>query len=135
MVTVQVFRQGLVIGIDHNNYNMKYILIILSLLSLPCHAQQIGDKQLHLMVGTSLGAWSYLASPKQEGIMPVAFCITGATLAGIAKEAYDRSQGMTFDKKDLKYTIAGGVISAVTIVTVKKIIHKNRIRKYKYYLR
>lgn len=114
---------------------MKNILIILSLLSLNCHAQQLSDKQLHFLMGTSLGAWSYLACPKQEGIMPVAFCLTGATLAGIAKEAYDKNQGMTFDKKDLKYTIAGGVISAVTIVTVKKLIRKNRIKKYKYYRR
>lgn len=114
---------------------MKYLLIILSLLSLPCHAQQLSDKQLHLIMGTSLGAWSYLASPKQDGIMPVAFCVTGATLAGIAKEAYDRNQGMIFDRKDLKYTIAGGVISAVTIVTVKKIIRKNRIRKINNYRR
>lgn len=109
-------------------------LIILLLFSLPCGAQ-INDKSLHLIMGTSLGAWSYLACPKQEGILPVAFCITGSALAGWGKEAYDRSQGMTFDKKDLKYTIAGGVISAVTIVTVKKIIRKNRVRKYKYYRR
>lgn len=114
---------------------MKYILTILSIISLNCHAQQLSDKQLHLMVGTSLGAWSYLACPKQEGIMPVAFCITGATLAGIAKESYDKHQGMTFDKKDLAYTVAGGVISAVTIVTVKKIIRKNRIRKINNYRR
>jgi hypothetical protein len=114
---------------------MRNLLIILSLLSLTCNAQQLNDKQLHLMVGTSLGAWSYLASPKQEGIIPVAFCITGATLAGWGKEAYDRSQGMTFDKKDLAYTIAGGVISAITIVTVKKIIRKNRIRKINNYRR
>lgn len=114
---------------------MRYLLIILSLLSLTCNAQQLNDKQLHLIMGTSLGAWSYLACPKQDGIMPVAFCITGATLAGIAKESYDKHQGMTFDKKDLAYTVAGGVISAVTIVTVKKIIRKNRIKKYKYYRR
>jgi len=37
---------------------------------------------------------------------------------------------MTFDKKDLAYTVAGGVISAVTIVAVKKVIHKRRIKKY-----
>lgn len=67
--------------------------------------------------------------------MPVAFCLTGATIAGVAKEAYDRSQGMTFDRKDLAYTIAGGVISAVTIVAVKKLIRKNRIKKYIYYRR
>lgn len=114
---------------------MRNLLIILSLLSLTCNAQQLNDKQLHLMVGTSLGAWSYLASPKQEGIIPVAFCVAGATLAGWGKEAYDRSQGMTFDKKDLAYTIAGGVISAITIVTVKKIIRKNRIRKINNYRR
>lgn len=114
---------------------MRNILIILLLFSLNCHAQQLNDKQLHLMMGTSFGAWSYVACPKQNGVLPVAFCLTGATLAGIAKEAYDKNQGMTFDKRDLKYTIAGGVISAVTIVTVKKIIRKNRIRKYKYYLR
>jgi hypothetical protein len=81
-------------------------------------------------MGTSLGAWSYLCSPKQEGIMPVAFCITGATLAGVVKESYDKHQGMTFDKKDLAYTVAGGIISAVTITAVKKIIRKNRIKKY-----
>ena len=114
---------------------MKYLLIILSFFSLTCHAQQLNDKQLHLIMGTSLGAWSYLASPKQEGVLPVAFCITGATLAGVVKESLDKHQGMTFDKKDLAYTVAGGVISAVTIVAVKKIIRKNRVKKYKYYKR
>jgi len=109
---------------------MRNLLIILSLLSLTCHAQQLNDKQLHLIMGTSLGAWSYLASPKQDGVLPVAFCITGATLAGVVKESYDKHQGMTFDKKDLAYTVAGGVISAVTIVAVKKVIHKRRIKKY-----
>lgn len=109
---------------------MRYLLIILSLLSLPCHAQQLSDKQLHLMVGTSLGAWSYLASPKQDGIMPVAFCITGATLAGIAKEAYDKNQGMTFDKKDLGYTVAGGVVAGLTISGIKAIVKKRKYKRY-----
>lgn len=86
-------------------------------------------------MGTSLGAWSYLASPKQDGIMPVAFCLTGATIAGIAKEAYDKNQGMTFDKKDLAYTVAGGVISAGVIIGTKFIVRKLRVKKYKYYRR
>ena len=114
---------------------MRKLLIILLFLPFALRAQQLNDKQLHLIMGTSLGAWSYLASPKQEGVLPIAFCITGATLAGVAKESYDKHQGMIFDKKDLAYTVAGGVISAVTITAVKKIIRKNRVKKYKYYLR
>jgi len=66
---------------------------MLFFLSITCHAQQLNDKQLHLIMGTSLGAWSYLASPKQDGIMPVAFCLTGATMAGVAKESCDKHQG------------------------------------------
>jgi len=36
---------------------MKYILIILSLLSLSCTAQQLSDKQLHYAGGVFAGAW------------------------------------------------------------------------------
>lgn len=113
---------------------MKNILIILFLISLHCQAQT-PDKQLHLIAGSTFGAWSYVACPKQDGILPVAFCISGATLIGSAKEFYDSKHGGYFDKKDLAYTVAGGIISAGVITGTKAIIRKIRVKKYKYYRR
>ena len=113
---------------------MRNILIILLLFSLNCQAQT-PDKQLHLMMGSSFGAWSYVACPKQKGVLPVVFCISGATLIGTAKEIYDSKRGGVFDKKDLAYTVAGGIISAGVITGTKAIIRKIRVKKYKYYRR
>ncbi len=110
---------------------MRNILIILLLFSPPCQAQIPKDKILHLGAGTLAGGYGYICSPKQDGWMPVVFAVSMSTLAGVAKETYDKKYGQTgFDKKDLTCTIIGGVVSGFGIMGLKAIIHKRKYKRY-----
>jgi len=91
---------------------------------------QITDKQLHLFVGTTIGAWSYVIGDynAKTQLKPIIYGITGATIAGLTKETWDFARGKRFDVKDLGYTVLGGVVSVGVITGIKAIIkcHKKR---------
>ena len=62
-----------------------------------------GSSPLHFMMGTSVGLVAgelteYKAAP-----------IVCATMAGVAKEAWDLHNGGRFDHHDLAFTILGGI--------------------------
>ena len=107
---------------------MKKTLIILSLLSLTCHAQQINDKQLHLMAGTFCGSWgSWVGSvytPSPEKAFLIGMSIT--TLAGVGKETLDMGTGGSPEFKDFTATMAGGLIGAGIIYLGRKIFKKKK---------
>jgi hypothetical protein len=84
------------------------------------------DKQLHLYCGVSAGAWCYAVGQDKK---PVLYGITGAALAGIGKETYDKINGNKFDCKDLGFTILGGAISVTVIELIKRGVNKKRVKK------
>jgi hypothetical protein len=74
---------------------MRNLLIILSLLSLNCHAQQLNDKQLHLMAGTFCGSWGtwvgsiyFERSPEKSALVGVG--ITALATGGKERGVYKK---------------------------------------------
>ena len=104
----------------------KIIIIILSLLSLTCHAQQLNDKQLHLMAGTFCGSWGswvgsvYTDSPEKSFIIGMSI----TTLAGVGKETLDMGTGGSPEFKDFTATMAGGFIGAGIVYLGRKIFKR-----------
>ena len=105
---------------------MKYILIILSLLSLSCTAQQLSDKQLHYAGGVFAGAWGTwvgsVYTPSPEKAFLIGMSITA--LAGVGKETLDMGTGGSPEFKDFTATMAGGFIGAGIIYLGRKIFKK-----------
>jgi uncharacterized membrane protein YeaQ/YmgE (transglycosylase-associated protein family) len=110
----------------------KFLTILFLIFSLSVNAQ-ITDKQLHLFVGTTIGAWSYVignnTSKTQFNGNPIQFKaiiygVSGATMAGLTKETWDWSRGKKFDVKDLGATVLGGVASVILITGVKWIFKR-----------
>lgn len=108
----------------------KYFIVLFIIFSLSANAQIIPkDKQLHLYCGGAIGSISYNIVPNHKYI----YGITGATLAGIAKESYDKINGNKFDCKDLGFTILGGVIIVSINHLIIKKIKKSRHKKSGFY--
>jgi hypothetical protein len=103
---------------------MIRLIIILFLFSSLAGAQIPKDKQLHFVAGTTIGSWCFLVGDhnKQSEWKPVIYGISGATLAGIGKETYDKLQGRPFDVRDLGATILGGIVSVGIIEGIRAII-------------
>ena len=81
---------------------------------------QINDKLQHFGAGSLAGYYgASLELATTNNTHPYIICISSATLAGTAKELMDR-QTTGFDKKDLAYTIAGGVLSGTIIYIIKR---------------
>lgn len=105
---------------------MKHILIILSLISLTCHAQQLSDKQLHLMAGTFCGSWGswvgsvYTDSPEKSFLIGMGI----TALAGVGKETLDLGTGGRPELKDFTTTMAGGFIGAGIVYLGRKIFKR-----------
>ena len=105
---------------------MKYlILFFIPFFSLS--AQIPKDKQLHLFCGSVIGSWCYCAGQNKK---PFIYGLSGATIAGISKETYDKLNGNKFDCKDLGYSILGGAISVTIIHVIRKSINKKRVQKH-----
>ncbi len=82
------------------------------------------DKKLHLEAGIIIGAGAYFICPAAgeyifgKGVIhPVIWSISMATLAGAGKEiVYDDMMGRGYpDRKDFYFTVAGGVVSGITL--------------------
>jgi VanZ family protein len=110
----------------------KLIILLFLFPSLAC-AQIPKDKQLHLVAGTTIGSWCFLVGDHNQRSewKPIIYGISGATLAGVAKESYDRLQGRPFDVRDLGATMIGGIISVVIIETTRTIINRHRRHLFK----
>jgi hypothetical protein len=109
----------------------RLVIILFFLFSSVC-AQIPKDKQLHFTVGATIGSWCFLVGDhnKQSEWKPIIYGISGATLAGVGKETYDKLQGRVFDVKDLGATLAGGIVSVAIIEGVREgiKIHRKRHR-------
>ena len=104
-------------------------LIILSLLSLNCHAQQLNDKQLHYAGGIFAGAWgTWVGSIYFERSPEKSFLIgMGITaLAGVGKETLDMGTGGSPEFRDFTATITGGLIGAGIVYLGRKIFKKKK---------
>ena len=107
---------------------MKYILIILSLLSLNCHAQQLSDKQLHYAGGVFAGAWGtwvgsiyFEKSPEKSALIGLGI----TALAGLGKEGIDYGTGGKVEMRDLGNSMFGGFVGAGLVYMGMKIFQSN----------
>jgi len=107
---------------------MKNILIILSLIAINCTAQQLNDKQLHLMVGTLAGAWGtwvgsiyFEHSPEKSALIGVG--ITALATGG--KELIDYGTGGKVELRDLGNSMFGGFVGAGLVYMGMKIFQSN----------
>lgn len=106
---------------------MRYILIILFFLSIPCHAQQLSDKQLHLMAGTFCGSWGswvgsvYTDSPEKSALIGLGI----TALAGLGKEGIDYGTGGKVEMRDLGNSMFGGLVGAGLVYMGMKIFQSN----------
>lgn len=81
---------------------------------------QINDKLQHFGAGSLAGYYgASLELATTNRVHPYIICIGSATLAGTAKELLDVNT-TGFDKKDLAYTIAGGMLSGTIIYFIKR---------------
>ena len=64
------------------------------------------DKILHFSAGSAISGLTYELTKKNENA--VLYSIAAGTIAGIAKETYDKNR-TGFDNKDLAYTIIGSI--------------------------
>jgi hypothetical protein len=107
---------------------MKYILIILLLISLNCKAQIPADKQLHLAAGAFCGSWGswvgsvYTSSPEKAFLIGMSI----TALAGVGKETLDMGTGGSPEFKDFTATMAGGFIGAGIVYLGRKIFKKKK---------
>lgn len=103
------------------------IIVILLAITNNCKSQDISkDKQLHFAAGATISGWSYCVgynASDKRWVVPV-FGLSGASLAGIGKESYDKINGGKFDVKDLGATIIGAIVSVVIIEGIRRIIKK-----------
>lgn len=95
---------------------MKKLIFIL-LISTICTAQIPKDKQLHFGVGLAISTITNVTiySVKKDRKKAFWVGVGMSILAGVGKEIYDKKQGKKFDVADIGYTVAGGVISSLTI--------------------
>jgi hypothetical protein len=107
---------------------MRLLLLpILLIISLSVSSQEV-DKQKHLFAGAII---SY-------GVAPIIWKITGkktissivgfsvGTMAGFAKEYYDRNNGGVSSKKDVAFTMLGAAIGSISF---RIIINKSTRKK------
>ena len=95
-----------------------------------CSFNMESDKKLHLGAGVIIGAGSYYICPgieklimDQSYIHPIIWSTGTASLAGAGKEiVYDRIMRRGYpDVYDFYYTLAGGVISGLTLCILENI--------------
>ena len=82
------------------------------------------DKILHFSAGSAISGLTYELTKKDKNA--VLYSIAAGTIAGIAKETYDRNR-TGFDNKDLAYTIIG----SITINILRDAVTKRKERKVK----
>jgi len=80
------------------------------------------DKILHFSAGSAVSWLTYELTKKDENA--VLYSIAAGTIAGIAKETYDRNR-TGFDNKDLAYTIIG----SITINILRDAVTKSKKRR------
>ena len=102
-------------------------LFILSSQCLFCQVVPV-DKEMHFAGGLVLGG---MAIASKEIKHPFVTAVTAATAAGLAKEYADSKIGGDVDRRDVYFTVAGGVVSG----TIGYLIKKRRHKKKKEYLR
>ena len=106
---------------------MKYLLIILSLISLNCTAQIPADKQLHLAAGAFCGSWGswvgsvYTPSPEKSALIGLG--ITALATGG--KELIDYGTGGKVELRDFTNSMFGGFIGAGLVYMGMKIFQSN----------
>ena len=104
---------------------MRTILILLFITQLS-YGQIPKDKQLHAYGGAAIGAWSTRLTIEQDGWKPVVLGISIPLGVGLAKEGFDLAGGGTAEWADVRYTVAGAVISVAVIYGIKLIRHEKR---------
>jgi len=107
---------------------MKHLLIILSLFSLSCTAQQLSDKQLHYAGGTFAGAWGtwvgsiyFERSPEKSALIGLG--ITALATGG--KELIDYGTGGKVELRDIGNSMFGGFVGAGLVYMGMKIFQSN----------
>lgn len=99
---------------------MKKILVFCIFLCAfsQLHAQIAEDKALHFGAGALSGAMGgFLAQELSDGDRTWTYvgAVGTSLLAGLTKEALDRSKGQTWDNGDVAATVLGGVAVGVTL--------------------
>lgn len=85
------------------------------------------DKKEHFIAGAILGVGGSFITNDTH---PIINSIIVASVAGIGKEVYDKTTGLgVYDRKDIYYTFAGGVVSGVATHYIKVAIKKRKIRR------
>lgn len=105
------------------------VLVGLLLFSIGLSAQNMAekDKQKHFVAGTISGAGGYAIGykiTKKKGWAMVS-SVVASSLAGLAKESFDKSQGRDWSGADLKATMFGGI----TVGTTFNIAQKRKRKK------
>ncbi|MGB5435845.1 MAG: hypothetical protein WBM98_08140 [Maribacter sp.] len=93
-------------------------LLILLFSFTQLHAQIADDKALHFGAGALSGAiGGLLAQELSDGDRTWTYvgAVGTSLLAGLTKEALDRSKGNTWDNGDVAATVLGGVAVGVTL--------------------
>jgi VanZ family protein len=84
------------------------------------------DKEMHFAGGLVL---SGMAISSKEIKYPFITAVTVATAAGLAKEYADQKIGGDVDRRDVYFTVAGGVVSGTIGYLIKR-RHKKKKREY-----
>lgn len=110
---------------------MKLIIVILFIVVFNFSQAQLipFDKKEHFTAGVFLGiGGSFITNDAH----PITNSIIVATAGGVGKELYDKVSGNgVYDRKDIYYTILGGVVSGVATHYIKNIIKKRKKRRFK----
>ncbi|HOP62138.1 MAG TPA: hypothetical protein PK906_02115 [Spirochaetota bacterium] len=97
------------------------------------------DKKLHLEAGIIIGGGSYFICPEFEKLLfdrtfihPSLWSIGMASLAGAGKEIVhdDMMERGDCNAKDFYYTVAGGVISGITLGIIDELFSRDESSVY-----
>ncbi len=103
----------------HNNFKMKFIIIILALsFTSFCSAQFVsGDDKLHLGAGFLISSGTYTAVYLKTKDKKKAFwySLGMSALAGVTKELIDVSENERFDTGEIVATTIGGLAASTTL--------------------
>lgn len=115
------------------------ILVLLLFVQFALQGQNQEDKVLHFAAGAFSGAAGALIASKvtkRNRFWTVTGSVAASLLAGLAKEAIDKSNGGKWDNGDLAATVLGGVTVGVSIELFSKksgkyYVKRNRSTKKK----